>query len=616
MQSDAKEKLEMNASTKVFARRAVAAAILSLASTGACLATKLEILTLGSPGKEFEEWGTALTVSKPRAFKLRWSPTVAGATGADWVVVTKNAQNVDVTVAQGTLTTAPALGTLDLFDVPSFLPPSPAGSKKYFVRITAHDSQLKPLGAASAPVTITYEPASPGIVFDPDLGGPSVGFTEPGHPKIRLIRYDPLTELTPGKLELEVFNEGAQSTNPVQVRISDGHLVVRQEGPPVPVPSLAPGAHKFITFSLRPQLTVGQPTVEGNWAKWRGRAATGFRILAGSAKNGSAFVQWQKPVISGRTGLIVCGFVPETATVALAKTRKCVVDRMRALLANTNGEKGFLLRRVGGATLASQNADLVFEPASAIKVIINFTALSIIAGNPQATNFGTQVNYFQNYVKDSKGADTSCPADSGRATESLGLALSQMMMVSDNRLTEALCVFLGGRARINSMAQSLGMTNTLLQHRIGCTVGEDQRNRLTLNDAARLYSGVADGSLLPTNREAFYSVMVGSGGGAPAFQTIATQEAPDGMPAERIQAFVDSMADHYKPGSYHLSTGENRTTAGSATIPFRVGANIERRDFVYGAFVVKASKGANAEAAYVVSTEILREQIHEALLHW
>jgi hypothetical protein len=190
-----------------------------------------------------------------------------------------------------------------------------------------------------------------------------------------------------------------------------------------------------------------------------------------------------------------------------------------------------------------------------------------------------------------------------------------MMMASDNRRTQALRTFLQ-QPLINATAQGIGMTHTFYQHRDGCG-GEAvaHPNRLTLNDAAKLYGGVADGSLLPTNRAAFYSVMAGGGVGS-SLKKIAQEEAPDGMPADKLKSFINAMADHFKPGSYGLSTGNIRTVAGSLTIPFRVGANVTPRDFVYGAFVVQASNGDLAAAAYVVSNEISREQIHEALLHW
>lgn len=606
----------MSKITNVLARRAVAAAALFLVSAGAGLATTLEVLTLGSPGKEFEEWGTVFTVSAPQSFTFRWSPTVAGATGADWEVTTTNAMNVTVSVAKGTLAQALAVGQRAFFNAGSFLPASPpAAAHKYYVRVTAHDSQGKPLGAPSAPVSITYQPPGPAIHFDDDLGGKPVGFSDPGHPEIRFIRYDPLTETDPGKLELEVYNDGAKATDPVQVRIADGHLVVRQDGATIPVPSLKHNERKFITFTLRPQLTVGQPTVEGNWDQWRARYGKGFRILAGSAKNGSPYVQWQQPTIAGRSSSIVCGFAPESATAALAKIRHCVEDRMRALMTG-DGVKGFLLKRVGGPVLATQNADTVFEPASAIKIIINFAAFKLMAAIPKTFNFDTQVSWFQDFEKDGDGKDTSCPADTGKATESLKTSLSQMMMASDNRRTQALRTFIG-QTQINALAHSIGMTNTIYQHRDGC--GSDaiaHPNRLTLNEAAKLYGGVADGSLLPTNRASFYSVMAGGGAAGSSLQTIAKQEAPDGMPDAKVQSFIKAMADHFKPGSYSLNTGENRTVAGSITIPFRVGDKVEPRDFAYGAFIVNATNGDKAAAAYTVSNEISREQIHEALLHW
>ena len=468
-------------------------------------ATTLELLTLGSPGKEFETWGTAFTVSNPQLFTFRWSTTSAGAAGADWEVTTTNAANMTVSVVKGTLATAPPTGSLAMFNIAPFLPATPpASATKYFVRITAHDKQAKPLGTASSPVTITYEAAGPPVHFNGNLDGPPLTAIEPGHPGIRFIRYDPLTQLTTGRLELEVFNDGDKPTDAVDVRIADLHQVVRGVGAAVHVPSLpkkgTSGDHRFITITLAPQLTVGETTVEGDWDKWRGRYATGFRIFAGSSKTGSAFVQWQQPPIAGRAGYIVAGTVPEGDADASAKVRKAIEDRINALMAGAGGLQGFLLKRVGGPVEAGQFEDLIFEPASSIKVIINFHAFRLMETEP-GLKLTTKINWFQDYDK----SNTSCPVDTSPETETLHQALTAMMQQSDNRATQALRVFFG-QAAIDNTAKSIGMANTLYEHRDGCAADAvSHPNQLTLRDAATLYEGVASGSLLSTtSRTGFY----------------------------------------------------------------------------------------------------------------
>lgn len=595
--------------------RLAAGLVLFFATATACwAATSLEVLTLGSPGKEFEGWGTSLSVNEAHTLTFRWSTSNAGATGADWEVTTTNAMNAVVSVKTGSLASAPATSKLALFEA-TFLPaPVPSAGQKYLVRITAHDAQGNPLGAASAPVTITYEPAGPGVKFGADLGATPAPYVEPGHPQIRFIRYDPLTETTTGKLVLEVFNSGAMQTSPVQIRIADLHLIVRESGAPIPVGALKPNQHVFVTFTLDKQLTVGEPSVEANYAKWRARYSTGLRILAGTNKVGSLYVQWHQPAIAGRASSIVCGVAPPLPADAVAKVRACVEDRMRAILAASGGTQGFLFKRVGGAVLAAQHADTVFEPASSIKIIINFAASKRMQSDANV-KLSTPVKWFQDFEKKSDGTNSSCPADTNMGTEQLKTTLSGMMMQSDNRRTQALRMFFG-QDQINATAHGIGMVNTLYQHRDGCGGdAKDHPNQLTLTDVSKLYAGVADGSLLSGQRRTdFYAVMNGGAGTGPV--ALVAQEAPDGMPAAKLQSFIDQMADHSKFGSYTLDSGEYRTGAGSLTIPFRVGGKVVLRDFVYGAFVVKATNGNAAAAAYTVTAEIAREQIHDALLSW
>jgi len=81
------------------------------------------------------------------------------------------------------------------------------------------------------------------------------------------------------------------------------------------------------------------------------------------------------------------------------------------------------------------------------------------------------------------------------------------MWHSDNARTREITDKFGDGA-INAFAASIGMQNSAINHIIGC--GGPTPDQLTLADAATLYEGVANGTLLtPANQASFVSLMAG-----------------------------------------------------------------------------------------------------------
>jgi hypothetical protein len=266
--------------------------------------TRLEIQLTS---KEFEQWGKEKYVSEPELLTLRWWTGETVAVGAEWEVSAADG----VPVASGTLDGAPAAGGRQLFSIPgdSFLP---AGGRRsttrYTIRVIPYDSQREPLGPPSPPVVLDHGPPGEPTQFDEDMGiEPPVYVHPEGHPKVRFLHYAPLTQTRAGGLRLEAYNDQAEATHPVDLRITDLELVARQKEGWVRVPSLAPGAVRPVEFTLVPQLTKGSPTVEGDWQKWRERYANGVYILAGTQKVGSAATRYhQPPLYRHGAGLSSC----------------------------------------------------------------------------------------------------------------------------------------------------------------------------------------------------------------------------------------------------------------------------------------------------------------------
>jgi hypothetical protein len=302
----------------------------------------------------------------------------------------------------------------------------------------------------------------------------------------------------------------------------------------------------------------------------------------------------------------------------------------KVLLDGTDGDVGLYLKQVNGPVLAAFHETMDFEPASAIKALIGLHAMRQIEASKGKLTLDTQVHWDKDYVPDQAGKPTSCPADSGLATETLRDALRGMLQDSDNRQTQALRVYFG-QANINATAQSIGMTHTSYNHRDGCGGGPDgavtHPNHLTLVDAGTLYEGIASGTLLkPASRTALFGLMAGKNydfsGVWKDLQKIVNQEAPAGMTAAKKQSFLDALDTRYKAGGYGLSTGNYRSIAGWASVPIRVQIGpgvglVTSRQYAFGIFIAHASDATKADTTWAAArAELLREPIREALKTW
>jgi hypothetical protein len=227
-------------------------------------------------------------------------------------------------------------------------------------------------------------------------------------------------------------------------------------------------------------------------------------------------------------------------------------------------------------------------------------------------------------------------------TERLDNALREMMWRSDNMRTRAVMELLGA-ANLNSLAQNIGMTDTVInQTLMGC--GPPPFNELTLADAGRLYEGVADQSLLSGNsRQVFYDLMAGRGfdftGIWSDTQQIIDEEAPPGLTQNQKDLFEDEIRMSYKAGGYTIcQVGDCSevlqyiSVAGWFEIPFCHSTSgpgstpgvIQTRSYVFGIFIDSAPDlawfdGKNTAAEVTFSqtrAELLREQVGEALENW
>jgi hypothetical protein len=292
-----------------------------------------------------------------------------------------------------------------------------------------------------------------------------------------------------------------------------------------------------------------------------------------------------------------------------------------------NGVQGLYLKQVGGPVLANLEESFVYEPASSIKALAHLYALTQVQNGA-----ATLADSIQQYTN----GPASCPdpAQPG-GMEKLSTALQEMMWHSDNARTREITDTYGD-GKINAFGLSIGMQNTQINHIIGC--GGPVPDQLTLADAAVLYEGLANGTLLtPANQTSFASLMAGKA----EFQAegydwthlwdtdipaMIAQAAPAATPAQR-RDYQNMMNLAYKAGNYvncsdscsHVA--EYIAITGWVQIPFCSGGAPAPRDYVFGLFLHGATDNSYNSSKTTVAaqnflaakSELLREQITAGL---
>lgn len=292
-----------------------------------------------------------------------------------------------------------------------------------------------------------------------------------------------------------------------------------------------------------------------------------------------------------------------------------------------NGVQGLYLKQVGGPVLANLEESFVYEPASSIKVLAHLYAMTQVQNG--AATLADPVQQYRN-------GPTSCPDPlQPGGTETLSMALQEMMWHSDNARTREITDKFGDGA-INTFAASIGMQNSQINHIIGC--GGPVPDQLTLADAATLYEGVANGTLLtPANQTKFASLMAGKG----EFQSegfdfthlwdtdipaMIAQAAPAATQAQR-RDYLNQMNLAYKAGSYTICSdscshvADYYSIAGWVEIPFCAGGAPAPQDYVFGLFLHGATDNSYSTGKNTLTVqnflaakgELLREQLTAGL---
>ena len=324
-------------------------------------------------------------------------------------------------------------------------------------------------------------------------------------------------------------------------------------------------------------------------------------------RNGARLVDLNSYTINGRT-FYVGAMVNNLNTPGL---------RMRRLLHSqvTSGQLGAYVKQVGGPILTNYNGYDIFEPASSIKTLHHLTAmLEVQEGR---LSLDAQLPYCDEIT------GNSCPVrhvDCNQPTTDDVATLAQnMMQISSNQATQSFRAYLG-EDLINQVAQSVGMNDTLTQHRIGC--GSDPRgdfglnsqpNQLTLHNIGLLHEAVANGLLTGDVRTFFWDAMTNQ---LSFIDSIIEDEAAElGLSSETVTRFKAAAFGARKGGSYNSSGYSYRSGTGIITLPFRCNGIVHERSYVFGIYVHRADQ-FNDFNTWTNTGEVLREVIREALSTW
>ena len=237
------------------------------------------------------------------------------------------------------------------------------------------------------------------------------------------------------------------------------------------------------------------------------------------------------------------------------------------------GQWGFYAKRVGGQQLVGLNHDTKFEPASMIKILHAVHMLRDVQLNSPTINTGvtwyTHPAFPARYPGDFGYRRSSGTSDKDRCSyndsgslltsntysDPMGTIIQQMMVYSDNRTTDAVVRRYNFDA-LNQTRSLAGMTNSDLNHRIGCPAlsspQPSEPNVLTLVDAGKIYEGVQKGTLLNgPHRTMLYDRMWGWDSPSGGLRTMILKEAADaGLTTTEQSQFANGIHRRAKGGGY------------------------------------------------------------------
>ena len=303
--------------------------------------------------------------------------------------------------------------------------------------------------------------------------------------------------------------------------------------------------------------------------------------------------------------------------------------------------RGFLVKRMHGATIAEHNADVIYQPLSTLKLLGYLHALVDVDKGLSTMN--TQVTWTEFLAGDDTENKCLKAGTPNTRTGSAPLrdALPTTMWFSHNRTFEAI-LNRYGPVNITRSAQKRGQRQTEIYHGCGdgSVFGWWAHNMTTLSDVARLFEGVENltSVTMPATRELFRHNMIeitpapGSGYTSPI-----NKQTTAGWNNEYLRPLVQREAGTAKQAivSEFLKHVVVRGKAGGGwpspdeagycdflevTLPFKKNGAVTPTKYLIGWYLNQLHEGIQAATVDpdhdVFVTELYTVPIREALKTW
>ena len=262
---------------------------------------------------------------------------------------------------------------------------------------------------------------------------------------------------------------------------------------------------------------------------------------------------------------------------------------------------GFHLEELGGPVLASLNADRAFHPETSLTSLFHFHALREVRRRITLQT-STRIDHYY-------GNPNGCPnASQAKKKEQLIYVLASMARNQNKDSAFSIEQFFG-RSSIGSTATLLGLSNTKLQHSIGCGAPS---NTMTLRDAAKLMKAVELSSHLGSSKVDFYR----------PFQTLRFDSLVDGenarigLPKMTLWRFKNLLVTAQFRGYRKIGSVELHSIVGLIQVPWFTGSRVDVRYFSYGAFLDRLPTSSSRQAFDRVEEGMLLALLRPALESW
>lgn len=258
---------------------------------------------------------------------------------------------------------------------------------------------------------------------------------------------------------------------------------------------------------------------------------------------------------------------------------------------NHNGFQGFYVQRVGSASMSVDlNANRTFHPSSSIKALFHYTGASLTAANQLNTRMisgQTMVSRHNNMMMNSDNADANLLMDT--------YTIPTIENIAHNSL---------GMSQVTQLRNRMGT---------GGPYGNDAINETTLVDMGLLYEAIQGNRLGVTKTNWMQNNMLNQNNSGPWNNVINAERVTTGLSGDEYQDWLNRLRYVLKAGS---NSSDNDITGywsvcGVMTLPFRSGASVTNRPYVFGHFVNRS--GINYTQGWNMTAEILREQIRASM---